>query len=517
MTPVRVHILIGCCFSCLATQPSMASDLRIWVDHYGKFSVEASVESADEENVVLRRKDGGKVTVAIDQLSEEDKEFLVELALRKAAADNPLRSDPRQQREFKPLPVLDLPAADQTLADDEPLELSPAIAVAVPDTEPGPLKADPSPASAVVGQANIQVFDVDVHDDCSQPIPVTITNESGERTTSIAMSINRTKRSLGQQRKHQLVRFDVENQHAYVSLNQREPIQLLDHHDGSGRSLVLTGVNSLGNGGQLAVATGWGPSGVTLSHRRTIGRKHQDVRVASPELRWARWVDDEHVLAVIDETWGVWNIVSGRQLYRIDEMDHRSVPALSGGRRYLAIPIKGTVVLFETMTGKPLGRIKVERQFPGVSFSPQGDRLAIATSRHLRCWDLTTASVSDEVSSRPIMGSRSPTWVDSDLVLSSSGVLMSLFRGIPIWQYDVASVEIASIGDRVAIFRKKSGAELSCVSIPHPGALAAIEHLDSGAMEVDLDNWRLLGRSQWSTGAWMDDNVRISAGSDRRR
>ncbi|NNE00944.1 MAG: hypothetical protein HKN47_26815 [Pirellulaceae bacterium] len=393
----------------------------------------------------------------------------------------------------------------------------PATTVVVPDTEPGQLEADPSPASAMVGHANIQVFDVDVHDDCSRPIPVTITDESGKRTTSIVMSINRTKRSRGQPRKYQLVRFDVEHQLAYVSLNHHESIRLLDHHDGSGRSLVLTGVNSLGKGGQLAVATGWGPSGVTLSHRRTIGRMNQNVRVASPKLRWARWVDDEHVLAAIDKTWGVWNIVSGRQLYRFDNIDGRSVPALSGGRRYLAVPIKGSVVLYETMTGKPLGRINVERQIPGVSFSPQSDRLAIATSRHMRCWDLTTASISDQVASRPITGSRSPVWVDSDLILSSSGVLMSLFRGLPIWQYDVATTEIAPIGDRVVIFRKQTPAELSCISIPHPGALAGIEYLDSGALEVDPENWKLLGRSQWSTGAWVDDNDRISAGSSGRR
>jgi hypothetical protein len=495
----------------------MASELRIWVDKYGKFSVEASVESVDEENVSLKRKDGGKITVAIKQLSEEDKDFLAELAARKKAAGNPLRLKPRQQRELVPLPVLDLPAATETLADYESLQLSPATTVAIPEFEPSQLAADPSPKPTTIQEANIRIFDVDVYDDCSRPIPVITVSDSGKPITSIAMSINRGKPSPGQQPKNQLVRFDIDQQQAYVALNHNEPIRLLDHHADSSRSLVLTGFNSLGNGGQLAVATGWGPSGVELSQMRTIGQQNQDVRVASPEMRWARWIDDEHVLAVIDDTWGLWNIISGRNLYRFNGMDHRSAPALSSGRRYLAVPIKGAVVLYETKTGKPLGRIAVERQFPGVAFSPQSDRLAIATSRRMRCWDLTTASLSDEVASRPIQGSKSPIWVDSDLILSSSGVLMSLFRGIPIWQYDIATVEIASIGDHVAIFRKQSTSELSCTTIPHPGALNAIEWLDSGIPEINSDAWRLLGRSQWRTGAWVDDNVRMSANGDRRR
>lgn len=517
MNHARVTLLFGCCCALFIVQHSLASDLRLWVDAYGKFSVEARVDSVDDENVVLIRNDGGKVTVAIDQLSEEDKDFLAELALRKEAARNPLRSEPPQRREFKPLPILDLPAARETLADYEPIELSPASSVTVPESEPGPLSADPSPVATAVNEANVQIYDVDVYDDCSRPIPVTNVTDAGKRITSIAMSISRGAPSPGQRTKNQLVRFDIEQQRAYVSLNHHEPIRLLDHHAVSGRSLVLTGFNSLGNGGQLAVATGWGHSGVTLNHLRTIGQQNRDVRVSRPKLRWARWIDDEHVLAMIDKTWGLWNIVSGRQLYRIDGIDYRSVPALSGGRRYLAVPVKGAVVLYETKTGQPLGRIAVERQFPGVTFSPQGDRLAIATSRHMRCWDLTTGSVTEEVASRPILGSKSPIWIDSDLILSSSGVLMSLFRGLPIWQYDITTVEIASIGNHVAIFRKQPVSELCCLTIPHPGALTAIEWLDSGAPEIDLDSWQLLGRSQWNTGAWVDDNARLSATGDGRR
>ncbi len=135
----------------------------------------------------------------------------------------------------------------------------------------------------------------------------------------------------------------------------------------------------------------------------------------------------------------------------------------------------------------------------------------------MQCWDLTTASVTHELASRPILGAKSPTWVDSDLILSSSGVLLSLFRGIPIWRYDLATVELASVGDHVAIFRKQSASELSCIKIPHPGAQTAIEWLDSGAPEIDRDNWRLLGRSQWSTGAWVDENVRVSSSGSGRR
>jgi len=513
----RITFLLVLWSVALVSRSSLASEMRIWVDVNGMFSVEARIASIDDENVVLRRKDGGEVTVAIKMLSNADQQFIEERLQRVEIAGNPLRSDSPEQPEYQPLAILKLPPADRQLADFASIEQLPISTVPIPESPPTTLPADPALVKVDVGEANIQIYGVDVYDDCSRPIPVTTISESGTRSTSIVMSICRGSASRDIPSQNQLVRFDIEGKRAYISLNHDETIHLLDHHSASNRSLVMTGFNSLGDGGQIAVATGWGPEGIQLSHIRTIGNQNQDARSNLPELRWARWVDEEHFVAIIDQTLGLWNIVSGRQLYKIDGVSHRAVPAISGGRHYLALPSKGAVTLYETKTGKPLGRISVDRQIPGVSFSPQSDRLAIATSRRMQCWDLVSASLTNEITSRAILGTRSPIWVDSDLVLSSSGVLLSLFRGVPVWQYNISTTEIASIGNHVAIFRKQSASELSSLTIPHSSATEALDWMDSSAPNVDPATWRLLGSSNWKHSAWVDQNVRISATRKRHR
>lgn len=532
MNHARTNRLLAGGFSLLLSSSIVASELRIWVDVNGQFSVEARVESYDEKNVQLKRKDGGDVEVAIDQLSKEDKEYLEQLRERMDSVDNPLRSGPPQRPDADPLPSLDLPQAEVVLPDFTPIEWQTKRAVAIVEsvepeaesdpthrksTELGVLVADPATTVLSIQGATIQIFDVDVYDNCSPPIAVTTTDDFGNQSTSIAMSISRGTGSSIVQAKNQLVRFDIQDERAYVSLNHSESIRLLDHHPNSNRSLVLTGFDSLGDGGHIAIATGWGPSGVKLSHLRAIAEPSSNVRVAKLKLRWARWIDDEHFIAVIGDSLGLWNIVSGRQVYQIDGIDHRTKPALSGGRRYLAMPIKAAVVLYETETGKELGRIPIERQIPGVCFSPQGDRLAISTSREMLCWDFTTAEFSEKVTSRTILGTGNPIWVDSDLILSSSGVLLSLFRGAALWRYELTTHEVASVGNHVVIFRKQSTSELSCTTIPHPGASKAIEWIDTNAPKIDSKTWRLLGTSQWSTGAWVDENLRVSAKGEVRR
>ena len=109
------------------------------------------------------------------------------------------------------------------------------------------------------------------------------------------------------------------------------------------------------------------------------------------------------------------------------------------------------------------------------------------------------------------------TWIDSDLVLSGSGVLISLFRGIPLWRYGIDRSEVASIDNRLVMFKKQRGAELVCVDLPHSAAEEAIESFDRRTPEVDHHSWQAMGSSQWQRGAWVDQDTRISGRKIRNR
>lgn len=500
----------------IAYSSDAAERSRIWVDANGLFSVEARLIQIAEDSVVLLRKDGQRIKIEFDKLSERDKEYVEDLGKRSVTEDNPLRLAAPKPPETKPLPTLDLPPAREVAEEGSTLQLSTPAQFTLPSESPRALTPDPSPSTFGVVKGRIAIRKVDVYDKCSRPIPVVTMTESGTRSTSVAMSTSSGIQYPGSRPRNQLVRFDLDEGKSYITFEHPEPIELMDHHVASGRSLLLVGFNSLRKGGELVIATGWDQKRIRLSHRRTLSETIQARSV--PHVRWARWVDDEHVIAVIEQTLGLWNIVSGDQVYSMDGIGQRSEPAISGGRRYVAVPYEGSVQLFSTQTGKPLGRIAVDKQVvPGVGFSPRGNTLAVVTSRRMRNWDLASANFSADIESRRSLGTGRPIWIDSDLILSSSGVLLSVFRGLPLWSYDVAGTERVTIGKHVALFRKHPVSELTVLSLPHDAATDAMYWLDNSPTKVDTEKWRVLGRSIWKADGWTDRDVQISAAADRLR
>lgn len=506
---VAITSVVIACFSFVTAE---AAGPRIWVDAEGLFSIEATLVEIAGDRVVLLRRDGGKTKIKIDKLSIRDQEYVEEItnALDRSP-DNPLRLQPPERPETKPLAILDLPPADEVAEEGSFIQLGSVTSTSLSTQLPKSLPADRSPWSFAVAKTRIPILKVDNYDNCSRPLPMTVRTETGTRRTAIAMSVSRGLWIPGEAPRHQLIRFDADDGRSVVTLEHDDTIKLLDHHEQSNRSLLLVGHNSLGEGGELQIGTGWGDGNIQLHHRRKLSKK-KSAGGKVPHLRWARWVDDEHFLAVIDQTLGLWNIVSGDQVYRMDGIHYRAGPAISGGRRYVAVPFQGSVQLFETRSGKPIGRIRLENQVPSVSFSPDGSTLAIATTRRLRNWDLRSASLSADIESRRGLGNGQPVWINSDLVLSSSGVLLSVFRGLPIWRYDLSSSETVSVGKHLAMFRKHPVSELSIVSLPHQGAVDAMHWIDNSPTEVRKDKWRILGRSDWKArGGWTDHDVQVSA------
>jgi hypothetical protein len=90
-------------------------------------------------------------------------------------------------------------------------------------------------------------------------------------------------------------------------------------------------------------------------------------------------------------------------------------------------------------------------------------------------------------------------------------VLLSVFRGLPIWRYDISASETVSIGQHVVMFRKQPVSELSIVSLPHEGAASAMRWIDNSPADVDNQKWRVAGTSVWNASGWQDRDVQVSA------
>jgi WD40 repeat protein len=288
----------------------------------------------------------------------------------------------------------------------------------------------------------------------------------------------------------------------------------------------------MNEGGSLALAEGWDGDNVSVVHRRRLpgvdssGLKIPELkrstdalrtRSMQTKLRWAKMIDGQHVLAHVDNQIVLWNLVSGETVYRIDHVDPRSEPAISGGRRYLAVPRMAGVDLYNLETGKALGRIKVDRQIPGVSFSPYGNSLAIVSSRRIRTWNLVDAALDADIRSREGLGRGSPTWIDHDMLVSSNGILVSQFRGVPIWKYDLTAAKVTRVGKRVAVLRKEPWSQLATLQLPHQAAQKVIQQIDASVVKLDPSQWRVPGRSHWDGGEWVDRTTKVARLPIQRR
>ncbi|MBN2684164.1 MAG: hypothetical protein JXR40_02690, partial [Pontiellaceae bacterium] len=72
------RVVCALCFALLSVSAMAISDLRTWEAADGKSSLYASMEKAEEGQVVLRTKDGRKVSVPIDKLSPADQKYIEE-------------------------------------------------------------------------------------------------------------------------------------------------------------------------------------------------------------------------------------------------------------------------------------------------------------------------------------------------------------------------------------------------------------------------------------------------------
>ena len=489
--------------------------IRIWVDATGRYSVEASFVRREGDWVILRRKDGGKSSMPFDRISSRDQEYLADYERKEAEAAIAKANKPESTRlklvpsETKPQEPLDLPPASFVAAENSTLQVGVVTETNLQVAKPKSNPADPSPYQVILPLSKLAVDDINPYDRCSNLVSVGTSDNP-----AVGMSVTVGFALSGSKLANRIVKFDFAENKTKVIYQSEEPVTLLDHHPGSRQSLVLVDHSSSGQGGRLAIATGWRSDEFQLNYQRRLpgdAEADEGNHRNRPTLRWARWIDEEHIVAILDRSLMGWNLVSGEMIFRIDGVETKSTPALSGGRRYLALPVAGGVQLYETEGGKSLGRIAVEpRVVPAVGFSAQGDSIAITSRRRLVAWDIPNAQQTLQFDSSHSLGSNAPTWVDQDLILTSSGMLVSVQRRAAVWRYHLSGSKTLVGDDNIAIFRARP-TELTTVKMPHQGVDNAIAWLDSQAFAQQKDLSRLLGRSVWDRGSWQDRDVRVSS------
>ena len=488
-----------------ASEPAVVADepLRVWLDRTGQHAVRAKLQEQRDGRVILARPDGTQLSIQISQLSRTDQAYLSGHALPLGTL-NPLRTAEVSLPPLEPQPLLDLPAAATVLDDGSVISLATKRLTAAPTESLGPLPPDPATETFQVSTGRIPLTEAEANGSQSRVIPIRLGGKD-----RLVMSVSQQFSLSSAGAANRLLVFDMDEVKSVAAWKGRDSIRLLDHHHARERSLVLVGHTTLGNGGRLAIAEGWNAGNVILAHERALPPSAGIGR--GPSVHWARWIDEEHVVALVDRSLFAWNLLSGERLFQIDELDDEAIPAISYGRRYLAVPSRQAVDVYRTTDGAPLGRLELKADTaPNVCFGPRGDSLVIATQQRLVVWTLSAASIRSDVKSRRLGKSR-PVWVSDDLLLTSNGTLVSVSRGVPVWRYDLTGAEVTWAGNCTAVLRQHPTAELVTLRVPHTTARRALRQVASNPQVKSsrqsgsqLAMPQPMGRSDWLDGTWVD-------------
>jgi WD40 repeat protein len=215
------------------------------------------------------------------------------------------------------------------------------------------------------------------------------------------------------------------------------------------------------------------------------------------KVHWARLLDEEHVLAFVDQDIACWNLVSGECLYTVRHHDPKVTPVLSGGKRYWVLPQSGSIRWYRSSDGESLGEVTLDKgTTPQVAFSPRGDQLAIVSGRRLRVWDLPMGKVTKQIEHRRPIGSNMPVWIDDQWVMTSNGLVFDLALERAVWQYDVIGANVSRVGNGIIVQRIYGDAEIDLLELPHP---VAAEYLTSQPTSDDVN---AIPKSKWNAGQW---------------
>ncbi len=152
----------------------------------------------------------------------------------------------------------------------------------------------------------------------------------------------------------------------------------------------------------------------------------------------ADWVDERKILTISASGLAMLFDVPSRRAVWLLEGVASSGWVFSPGKKYVIFSDKdGTHCLFETLSGKVVGKFLVPPTQKGArfAFSPDGTRIAACSETEISCWDACTGEFKDSLWLGNIGGLRSqPYWLD-DTYLICGDTLFEMKQFLPIWKY----------------------------------------------------------------------------------
>ena len=413
-------------FACFSVV--FAQEMRIWTDSTGKFTIEASLVSFEDDTVKLQNKDGKVLTLAIDKLSEADKMYLSE----SDSSANPFEAAERAASRNTSAPSVSVKTVDINNAK-EVGDYGETSWSCPPD--PDPLKE--MAAKKITFRSGAVPFHSHAKDNgfffsrdgkkvlyaLQVPKP-SIGNETGEDSTRICLA-------------------DVASGEVNVMKNSLCLNPYGISPDGTKAMFVQVpwefGINS-GKKGKILIFNCSSKQLEPFAILNPIDLQRQSRNQETADVEQAAWVANDLILVLYasgtERLLALVNIETGKAIWRLKPDFPEKSFTLSPGGKFFLVKSGNTMLLIDTVSGKTVGTLEGtnERNSASYSFSPDGRKIAACADGMIRLWNATTGQQGEAFFIDGASGHSNFSWVSGRHLLIGNKLIDAALQ-VPIWEY----------------------------------------------------------------------------------
>lgn len=417
---------------------------RTWTDSTGQYKVQAKVVKFEDGQVTLEKADGRVITLPLARLSEADQ------ALLRASTSRP--QPPGEKPAGGAMQTANWSAA-RTITIDPPASWSLAPEMSVEPEQP--LASGAVPLGPPVGDKN-SIFE-----------SVVVVGFDQQRGQAI---LARTFAPPAKEKIVWIERCDLVAGRSLGAFELPRNVLALDV-DPSGKRLVArSNVFGFGKNGRIYVwdIDGLEPTLVASWEPYAAGR------ASGKDVGFAAFVDADHLLTVGNGSLTLWDVPTVKAIYTVKI---NRAPAISVGRKYLAVPANDGMFVLEAATGKPLAQLQGEKGLPmEFAFRPDARRLAMISGGRLQVWDCEKGERYRDIFLQGVSIAGDLQWVGDDYVLVGRSHVVDVERRMVLWKYEGMSNPGKTYAGKYwfMVGGGPNGKSLMQVELPHEEATAAV-------------------------------------------
>lgn len=264
---------------------------------------------------------------------------------------------------------------------------------------------------------------------------------------------------------------------------------ILDHHEHSGTTLLLTRVEDGENSRMELVVMGGLAEGKPMElYRRTLPSETRftgDLRMQQGKLITGVFA----VLRIANDIVGL-DLEKGKILYRIPT-GYTGEPqclSFSGSGKWMVIADSHAFHLLEALTGEPVGTVPLRHcSLPGLCFHPDGRRIGFCAGRDWGVWDIVDARMLAENVSARTLGNAILGWLGQDCFFTSEGVLFDSAMSTNLWSYVHLQHDFRILWRNTFLVRSRQHANsFTALPVPDDIAFARVTRMDQEKQEAVL-------------------------------